>query len=164
MKYVLIVVLCTVSVAYVAATAVKECPNNSNGLSYTDLADRVVLQNCTKPPCRARKDSFLKVEYKFTPDKDYKDLHTRVTAEILGTALPFPGVDGQSACKNIYEEDKTTVVKDCEVKAGKDYYYLNGFEVLRIYPRIKTNAHWELYDPKTSRNIMCFEFLVRITN
>ncbi|XP_056648779.1 NPC intracellular cholesterol transporter 2 homolog a isoform X2 [Diorhabda carinulata] len=159
MKYILIVFLCTA--AFVAATEVKKCPKNKHGIKYDDLEDRVNLQNCTKPPCVAKKDTFLKVEFKFTPDHDVKGAVNKVTAEILTAKLPFPGVDGQSACSHIYEADKKTKVENCEMKAGKDYYYSDGFEVLRIYPRIQTVVQWAL-EGSDEKNLMCFVVPVSI--
>lgn len=68
-------------------------------------------------------------------DHDIKSLLNTVNANILGIPFPFAGVDGEDACKHIYNEDGTTKV-GCNIKAGQEYVYKNEIEVLKIYPRV----------------------------
>ncbi|XP_023021640.1 NPC intracellular cholesterol transporter 2 homolog a [Leptinotarsa decemlineata] len=157
MKIVL-AVLCVVS--YVLATEVRQCPNL--GRTIDDLSNRVQIGNCKKPPCRLRKDTNVAVQIKFKPDRDIKSLKTTVNANILGIEFPFVGVDGTSACKDIYKEDGKTKV-NCDLKAGEEYYFKSKIEVLKVYPRLKTVVHWALTDDE-GKDVTCFEVPARITN
>lgn len=100
---------------------------------------------------------------KLSPDHDVKQLTTQVSAVILGIPLPFIGVDGTSACNNIYKEDGTTKTK-CPLKAGEKYMYKNAFDVLPIYPTIPDlTVHWALNE-RNDNDLVCFELPAKITN
>ncbi|KAJ8968431.1 hypothetical protein NQ317_011898 [Molorchus minor] len=68
-------------------------------------------------------------------DRAVTKLVNTVNANILGVPFPFVGVDGEDACKDIYNEEGTTNV-GCNLKAGKEYVYKSSIEVLKIYPRL----------------------------
>lgn len=74
--------------------------------------------------------------------------------------LPFPfiGVDGTSACNNMYDEQGKKV--SCPLMANKTYLYKNSFPVLEIYPRIQVLVHWALREG--NRDVTCFEIPARI--
>lgn len=75
-------------------------------------------------------------------------------------AFPFPfvGVDGQSACPNIFDEGGNKV--GCPLEKGKTYIYRNAFKVLEIYPKIQLVVHWALKSGNT--DVICFEVPARI--
>lgn len=75
-------------------------------------------------------------------------------------AFPFPfiGVDGTSACNNVYDESGKKV--GCPLQKGKTYIYKNSFKVLELYPKIQLVVHWALKNGNT--DIICFEAPARI--
>lgn len=87
-----------------------------------------------------------------------KSLTTNVEANINGIQIPWIGVDGTSACNNIFTEDGNKA--PCPLKQGERYVYRNKFDVLAIYPRIQTVVHWAL--KAGGGNVACFEVPVRI--
>lgn len=92
-----------------------------------------------------------------------KKLTTNVNAVILGVPLPFPGVDGTSACNNLFLEDGTTKAR-CPMKAGQKYVYKNAFDVLQVYPTIAAlDVLWSLSESPT-KQLVCFEMPGKITN
>lgn len=110
-----------------------------------------------------RKKTKVSIEMKLNPDHDVKQLTTSVEAVILGIPLPFVGVDGTSACNNIYSEDGTQKLQ-CPLKAGEKYMYKNAFDVLPIYPTIPDlTVHWALKE-SNARDLACFELPAKITN
>lgn len=72
--------------------------------------------------------------------------------------FPFLGVDGQSACNNIFDESGKKV--SCPLHKGKTYIYKNQFAVLEAYPKIQLVVHWAL----KSDNVVlsCFEIPAKI--
>lgn len=96
-------------------------------------------------------------------DHDVKKLTTSVNAIILGVPLPFVGVDGTSACSNLYLSDGLTKTH-CPLKAGESYVYKNAFDVLSIYPTINAlDVHWALTE-SNNKELACFELPAKITN
>lgn len=96
-------------------------------------------------------------------DHDVKKLTTNVNAVIVGVPLPFPGVDGTSACNNLFLEDGTTKAH-CPLKAGQKYVYKNAFDVLPVYPTIGAlDVHWALTE-SNNKPLVCFEMPGKITN
>jgi hypothetical protein len=87
-----------------------------------------------------------------------KTLNTNVEANINGIQIPWIGVDGVSACNNIFDENGDKV--SCPLKQGQRYTYRNKFDVLAVYPRIQTIVHWALRAGKS--DVICFEVPVRI--
>lgn len=128
------------------------------------MADNEVsISNCKKGRCRLRKNTKVEIELKFTPDHDVNKLRTSVNAIIVGVPLPFIGVDGTSACNNLFLEDGETKTK-CPLKAGTNYVYKNSFDVLSIYPSLPSlDVHWALSESE-SNDLVCFEIPARITN
>lgn len=123
----------------------------------------VSISKCAKGRCRLRKKTKVTIEMKLNPDHDVKQLTTRVGAIILGIPLPFIGVDGTSACNNIYTEDGTQKVK-CPLKAGEKYLYKNSFDVLSIYPTLpELTVHWSLKESNDT-DLVCFMLPAKITN
>lgn len=96
---------------------------------------------------------------KFTPDTDVEKLTTKVHAVILNIPLPFIGVDGTSACENVFAEDGTTKV-GCPLKAGTPYVYKNSFPVEEYYPPANLIVHWALEAKK--KDVVCFEVPAKI--
>lgn len=77
--------------------------------------------------------------------------------------MPFIGVDGTSACKNMYSEDGATKV-ECPLEAGKKYVYKRSFDVLPVYPTIAAlDVHWALTE-NNNNDLVCFEIPGKITN
>lgn len=123
----------------------------------------VSISNCKKGRCRLRKKTKVSIEMKLIPDHNIKQLTTSVGAVILGIPLPFVGVDGTSACNNIYTEDGAQKTK-CPLKAGEKYLYKNSFDVLPIYPTIPDlTVHWSLKE-SNAKDLVCFELPAKITN
>lgn len=84
-----------------------------------------------------------------------------MNAIIGGLPLPFIGVDGTSACNNLYLEDGVTKTR-CPLKARQNYVYKNSFDVLPIYPSIsQLDVHWALVDGN-GENLACFQLPARI--
>lgn len=109
-----------------------------------------------------RKNTKVEIELKFTPDHDVKQLRTTVNAIIVGVPLPFIGVDGTSACENIFMADGETKTK-CPLKAGTEYVYKNSFDVLPIYPSLPSlDVHWALSE-SGNKDLVCFEVPAKIT-
>lgn len=85
-----------------------------------------------------------------------------MNAIILSVPLPFIGVDGTSACNNLYLEDGTTKTQ-CPLKAGQSYVYKNSFDVLPVYPTIAAlDVHWALKE-SNNKELVCFEIPAKIT-
>lgn len=98
----------------------------------------------------------------YISDHDVKELTTSVSAIIFNVPLPFIGVDGTSACNNIFLEDGKTK-SACPLKAGENYVYRNSFEVLPAYPVIPSlEVHWALTE-RNNKDLVCFEVPAKIT-
>lgn len=98
----------------------------------------------------------------FIPDHDVKKLITNVNGIILGVPLPFVGMDGTSACNNLYLEDGTKT--QCPLKKGQKYLYRNTIDVLPIYPTIAAlDVYWALVEGN-NKKLICFEIPAKITN
>lgn len=120
------------------------------------------ISRCTKGRCRLRKNTKIEIVLKFTPDHDVKQLRTTVNAIIVGVPFPFIGVDGTSACNNLYLEDGETKTK-CPLKAGTKYVYKNAFDVLPIYPSLPSlDVHWALSE-SNKKDLVCFEVPAKIS-
>lgn len=92
-----------------------------------------------------------------------KKLTTHVNAVILGVPLPFVGVDGTSACDNLYLEDGTTKT-NCPLNSGQKYVYKNTIDVLPVYPTIGAlDIHWALLE-RGNKELVCIEVPAKITN
>ena len=87
-----------------------------------------------------------------------KQLTTHVQALINNFPFPFVGVDGTSACNNVFDEEGNKL--GCPLKKGKTYIYKNSFKVLEIYPKIQMVVHWALQT--NNQDVMCFEVPARI--
>ncbi|KAF7279655.1 NPC intracellular cholesterol transporter 2-like [Rhynchophorus ferrugineus] len=148
-----------VCVAAASATEVNQCENGN----IENLSQKVQIGNCNKPPCRLRKNTKVPLSLTFKAGPEFTSLVQQVSANIVGVAFPFVGVDGTSICDKVYEEDGTTK-NSCNFEEGKNYVFKNEIDVLQIYPRIKTVVHWSLTDPTTGKNALCFEVPARITN
>lgn len=68
-------------------------------------------------------------------DREVKRLKQSVMAQVMGISMPFVGVDGTTACDNVYEEDRVTKA-NCPMKAGTTYVYLFQLKVLPKYPSV----------------------------
>ncbi|XP_076233862.1 Niemann-Pick type C-2b [Calliopsis andreniformis] len=139
-----------------AATQVKVC---GSGETFED-PNQVKISGCEVPPCLLKRRTKASVEQKFVPERDTENLKNSVNAAVLGVPLPFVGVDGTSACNNIFHTDQTPA--GCSLKKGVEYIYKREFPVLQIYPTISMVIHYELKDGNTS--VTCFEVPAKITN
>jgi len=139
-----------------SAALYQQC---QGGKQSKNLAETVEVSGCKKSYCRLRKKYRTSVQIKFTPEKEIKKLSNVVWANIAGIPFPFIGVDGTSACNKIYEKDTKV---SCPLKAGVEYTYKNGIDVLEIYPQIRATVHWALNSERG--DVACFEVPVRITN
>ncbi|XP_059610655.1 ecdysteroid-regulated 16 kDa protein-like [Phlebotomus argentipes] len=137
------------------ATQVRQCQGGAKKLESSEVS----ISNCDKPPCKLRRKTDVTIEQKLTPEKDIDSLTTAVHAEILNLPLPFIGVDGTSACENIFEEDGTTK-SGCPLKAGKNYVYKNSFKVYDFYPKTSLVVHWALQN--SNKDVTCFEVPAKI--
>ncbi|KAF2886622.1 hypothetical protein ILUMI_19551, partial [Ignelater luminosus] len=113
-----------------AETRVQQC-KQAKGDGYRQT---IKVGNCRKPTCKLKKNSVVKGEFRFVPDRDAKTLTNAVNAHIAGIPFPFIGVDETDACDQIYNPDGETK-HGCPLKAGEEYVYKNQFEVLALYPR-----------------------------
>lgn len=120
--------------------------------------DEVSISNCIKGPCKLKKRTQAQVEIKFTPETDLDSLTTVVNANIFNVPLPFIGVDGKSACGNLFAEDGTKL--GCPLKAGTKYVYKNGFPVEDFYPSVSLVVHWALQSNK--KDVVCFKVPAQI--
>ncbi|XP_037912553.1 ecdysteroid-regulated 16 kDa protein isoform X2 [Hermetia illucens] len=150
------ILIACVLIASTFGTVVEQCPG---GTPKIDPAD-VSLTKCNNPPCILKRRTTVGIELKLRPDKDIKHLTTSVQGIIADLPLPFIGVDGTSACDNVYSEDGSTKV-GCPLKAGGTYLYKNSFPVLQIYPAVSLKVHWALQGPN-QRDVICFEVPARI--
>ncbi|XP_066245768.1 NPC intracellular cholesterol transporter 2-like [Euwallacea similis] len=146
-------------VACTYATQVNQC----SGVNTTNLEQEITVENCSKPPCRLKKNTKMNMLFKFQPEYPFTQLIQVVNAKIAGVSLPFVGVDGADACDKIYEEDEKTK-NNCHFRKGKTYVFKDSINVLQIYPSVKLVVHWSLTDPQTGRHAVCFELPARITN
>lgn len=97
--------------------------------------NQVKITGCDVPPCKLKRRTKASVEQKFVPKQDVESLVNSVNAAVLGVPLPFVGVDGTSACDNIYNLDGTPA--GCSLKKDIEYIYKREFPVLQIYPTVK---------------------------
>lgn len=68
-------------------------------------------------------------------DREVKRLKQSVMAQVMGISMPFVGVDGTTACDNVYEEDRVTKA-NCPMTAGTTYVYIFQLKVLPKYPSV----------------------------
>lgn len=71
------------------------------------------------------------------PNEDVESLTNAVSAAVLSVPLPFVGVDGTSACDNVYNADGTPA--GCSLKKGVEYHYKREFPILPIYPTVSVS-------------------------
>lgn len=121
--------------------------------------NEVTVNTCEKGRCKLRRKTDAVIELKVTPEEDIEKLTTTVYAEILSVPLPFIGVDGTSACENMFLEDGVTKT-DCPLKAGQTYVYKNKFPILEIYPKLQLVVHWAL--TSNGKDVVCFEVPAKI--
>lgn len=69
-------------------------------------------------------------------DHDVADATKRIHAVIGAIPFPWIGVDGKSACDNIYT---TEGQPGCPMKANQTYVYNEDIEVLKVYPTVSIN-------------------------
>ncbi|KAJ9586365.1 hypothetical protein L9F63_019987, partial [Diploptera punctata] len=100
--------------------------------------DDITIENCEKSPCKLKRKTEVMLEMKFELDKDVDDITNSVHAELLGLPFPFLGVDGTSACDQIYLPDGSKA--GCPLKAGQKYVYRNNIKVLEIYPKMHVRS------------------------
>lgn len=81
-----------------------------------------------------------------------------MSAVIGAFPVPFIGVDGKSACDNLFDESGKKA--GCPLQKGKTYIYKNAFDVLPAYPKIQLVVHWALQ--ADGKDITCFEVPARI--
>lgn len=122
-------------------------------------ADDVTITKCKTGVCKLRRNTNVEVELKFSPETDVQEMTTRVHANILELPFPFIGVDGTSACENVYAEDGVTKV-NCPLKAGTPYVYKNSFPIKDFYPTIALTVHWAL--ESQNKDLVCFEVPAKI--
>lgn len=67
-------------------------------------------------------------------EADVPSVLNRVSANVFGVPFPFIGVDGTSACTNVFDASGKQV--GCPLKAGTEYVYKNKFDVLEAYPKV----------------------------
>ena len=142
--------------ALAAATEVNQC---GSGEKIEDFS-RVRISGCNKPPCKLRRRAKYSIEQNFVPQEDTTVLTNAVQAAILGVPLPFVGVDGTSACDNVFNLDGT--VAGCSLKKGTEYLYRREFPILSVYPTVSMVIHYALMDRENT--ISCFEVPAKITN
>jgi len=70
----------------------------------------------------------------FFADKDYKKVTTSVFGGIGIIRVPFRGVHGVDACKDIINKSDNST--GCPLKAGEVYTYSNSFPILKAYPAV----------------------------
>ncbi|KAG8233033.1 hypothetical protein J437_LFUL012173 [Ladona fulva] len=122
-------------------------------------SDSITISGCNSPPCKLKKKTKINVEFKFVPDSDVSKLENSVFAYVLGLPVPFVGVDSTSACNSIHDEE--TGKSGCPLKAGTKYTYKNSFDVLEVYPKIRTTVQWALREPN-GKDHVCFKVDSRI--
>ncbi|PBC26578.1 NPC intracellular cholesterol transporter 2 homolog a [Apis cerana] len=140
----------------VCATEVNHC---GTGEKFED-PNQVKITGCDVPPCKLKRRTKASVEQKFVPKQDVESLVNSVNAAVLGVPLPFVGVDGTSACDNIYNLDGTPA--GCSLKKDIEYIYKREFPVLQIYPTISMVIHYALMEGNNT--VACFEVPAKITN
>ncbi|XP_045483841.1 NPC intracellular cholesterol transporter 2 [Harmonia axyridis] len=161
MRSVLVVITCFVCYFTLGtALEVDTCSNGEKGLEKID--QEIQIGRCKKVPCRLRKGTAVKAQFKFKPAFDSPTLVNRVSAKIVGIPFPFIGVDGTDACKTVFDESGEKQV-GCPLKKGQTYVFKDQFDILSIYPSIKLEVHWGL-EGSTGDNVVCFEVPARITN
>ncbi|XP_003395667.1 ecdysteroid-regulated 16 kDa protein [Bombus terrestris] len=151
------IILVFVALLVVAsATEVNQC---GTGEKFED-SNQVKITGCDVPPCKLKRRTKAAVEQKFVPSEDVENVVNSVSAAVVGVPLPFIGVDGTSACDNIFKVDGTPA--GCSLKKGVEYIYKREFPVLQIYPTISMVIHYALMDG--NRTVACFEVPAKITN
>ena len=99
----------------------------------------VKITGCDVPPCKLKRRTKAAVEQKFVPSEDVENVVNSVSAAVVGVPLPFIGVDGTSACDNIFKVDGTPA--GCSLKKGVEYIYKREFPVLQIYPTVSADVN-----------------------
>ncbi len=75
-------------------------------------------------------------------DKRYEKLSTNVFGGIGIIRVPFRGVHGVNACKDIIR--KRDGKKGCPLEANEVYTYSNSFPILKSYPSVRIfKSHFE---------------------
>ncbi|CAO1428584.1 unnamed protein product [Diamesa tonsa] len=147
--------ICAISLNKAKATQTRQCEG------FRQLGNNEIsLSNCEKGVCKLKRKTDANIIMKFIPLRDIKTLTTNVNAKIGGFPFPFVGVDGTSACNNLFLEDGVTKSK-CPLKAGVKYIYKNAFPILEVYPKIALIVHWQLTTDKNEA-VMCFEIPAKI--
>ncbi|XP_076283176.1 Niemann-Pick type C-2b [Lasioglossum baleicum] len=146
-----------VLLAVACATQVYKC-GSGEPIADTNL---IKISGCDNPPCKLKRGTKATVEEKFVVDHDASDMKNSVYAKVLNVPLPFVGVDGTSACDNIFNEDGTHL-ESCTLKAGTHYVYKREFAILPIYPTLSLTIHYAMKDANST--IACFEVPAKITN
>lgn len=113
---------------------------------------------CGKTKCKLRKGTDITVNFRFNPKTEVRQLRNNVYAKIAGLPLPFIGVDGVSACKDIRTLDGKPA--PCPLAPNQEYLYTNMFHVERFYPSVPLTVHWALNDGKS--DVICFEVAAAI--
>jgi len=156
MKLLVVLVLPALLIGYALSTPVQTCSGGPHPLS-----DNYNLLECTKPPCKLKRNTNITMELTFTPDEDVDSVRNTVYAKIAGIPFPFIGVDGTDACSKIFLPDGSSA--GCPLKAGQTYVYKNGFRVLEIYPKLRVVVHWAV-TARGNKDLLCFEVPARITS
>ncbi|KAG5672323.1 hypothetical protein PVAND_002457 [Polypedilum vanderplanki] len=125
MAKITVLLLCVTFIAVNAQTHTKQC----RGFRKLNN-DEVSLSNCQKGICKLKRGRPVEVILKFTPDRDIKSLTTNVEANINGLQIPWIGIDGASACSNIYDENDQKI-EECE---GEKCQLMCKFENLKLLP------------------------------
>ncbi|XP_041969567.1 NPC intracellular cholesterol transporter 2-like [Aricia agestis] len=149
-----IVVLMSLALVAVVAAEKITPSEQCQGANFDDLRGRIQVSPCGKTRCKLRKGTDIHVHFRFNPTSEVKQLSNSVWATIGGIPLPFPGVDGSSACEHVSNAADDSSAP-CPLAPGKEYKYENSFHVEDFYPEVGMRVHWGLNDGK--KDVICFE-------
>ncbi|XP_012231075.1 ecdysteroid-regulated 16 kDa protein [Linepithema humile] len=145
----------TAVLALTGATIVNQCETD---MPYED-STQISVSGCEQPVCILKQGSTITIEIKIVPSRTIENLINAVSGVIFNVPLPFIGVDGTSACDNIYNKDGTKV--GCPLREGVEYVYKNSFPILPIYPRVAVTVRYALREG--NNQVLCFDIPSKIT-
>jgi len=151
----------TVAFAAVEVDKCKDLFGPRGGTHGTASILEVRVNDCEDSPCRLKKGSETTIQFDFKTDKPYEKLATSVFGGIGIIRVPFRGVHGVNACKDISR--KRDGKKGCPLEANEVYTYSNTFPILKSYPALNVNVQYGLNDEKKNP-VVCFALPAKITS
>ena len=99
-------------------------------LPGTASVEEVHIDPCTQEPCTLPRGGSSTISIKFTPQKDYAEVHSKVHGKLGPIYAPFP-IDHPDHCKPDLDTGIT-----CPLKAGTEIDFHYTIPVKKMYPAV----------------------------